>query len=363
VIYLDHLRENGILTFSRFYHSPPIETYKLITLAKSALTEIGVKDVSKHIVLARVKSFNGKLTSSILVSKTPFTNNELASLKKISKKYDFEVILSKNISKNPNFNLIMNNPGNDYSQKSIRYNINPPTDDKPFYFYHNYFKDLFSKKNPPSGVKVLRNVSLIIAGFGLFFILTPLIFTPKSRELSRPSFKLILYFASIGLGFMLIEIPVIQRLGMFLGHPVYGLTIVLFSLLFSCSIGSYISQFLKTRVRILSTVFLFLLLLLILNRLLPFILQAATGATIPIKILISTSCISILGLFMGIFFPLGMTIASKDSSAPLTLYWGINGFCSMLATVLATILLIHFGFEQTLLCGFLCYSLTFFTLK
>jgi len=182
-----------------------------------------------------------------------------------------------------------------------------------------------------------------------------------------------IYFMAIGMGFMLIEIPLIQKLGMFLGKPIYGLTVVLFSLLVSCGAGSYLTKYLikirekksifssnKTKI---SACFLSLLALILANAyVLPEIVKLAESSNMPEKITIAVSALAGLGLFMGMPFPLAMSIIGKNESSPRLLYWGINGFASVCGSALGLTLLIHAGFQTTLIISFFCYLGAFLAL-
>jgi hypothetical protein len=191
----------------------------------------------------------------------------------------------------------------------------------------------------------------------------PFVFVPKERGFGRIEFWPSAYFVSIGFGFMFLEIPLIQRLGLFLGHPVYGLTVVLFSLLFACGAGSFIASRLNIK-QVLGISFPSLFLLILsLSLALPGVLWQATEQVIPVKILISGACVVIMGLFMGMFFPTGVSVVTRNKQAPLIFYWSINGFSSMCAAAFSTVFLINFGFRTTLYFAFLFYFAAYYALN
>lgn len=374
-IFLSRLKDNGILTFSRYYiMDNPREIYRLITLAKSALQAIGIKNPSGHISLARYFYPDSNIgIGTILVSKTPFTPEEMTVLEKTCEDLKFEVALSPYHCLDNKFKLLLEEKQNSYNTSDFKANISAPTDDKPFFFYFSRFKNFFSETDPTEGISVLRKVFFMILLFGITCILIPIFCGPKAMGFGKVSAAMSIYFLAIGIGFMLIEIPLIQKLGMFLGRPIYGLTVVLFSLLVSCGAGSYLTKYLinisekksifsSNKAKI-SASFLFLLALILANTyILPAIVKLSESRCMPEKIAIAISALATLGLFMGMPFPLAMSIIGKNESSPGLLYWGINGFASVCGSALGLALLINSGFQTALLISFFCYLIAFLAL-
>jgi hypothetical protein len=363
VTYLKHLTPTGVLTFSRWYHKHPLEIYRVLGLAKSALREIGIRDYRNHILLAKVSQGGGLWpdVGTILVSPTAFTDQEILKLQKVSDDLEFEVALTKNVSIDPVFDQILADPDDEYDIPAVNGNIDTPTDNRPFFFYYSDLKHFFKNVADSAGPKILRAVTAWIIVLGVAFLLIPFLFAPQTKGPERIRFFPTLYFSSIGLAFMFIEIPLIQRLGIFLGHPVYGLTVVLFALLLSCGVGSMYSKTVRSRehFHVLSMVLLGAIILLAF--LLPAVIQAAMAAPIPFKILISLLSVSSAGFLMGIPFPHGVGRVSANPNAPLIFYWAVNGFTSMCASAFATILLIHLGFPWAIMTGLAFYALAFWS--
>jgi len=355
LIYMKHLKPEGILTFSRFYHKPPYQIYKLVTMAKSALKTIGVANPRDHIILVRVPKTKSYYTGTILVSRSPFKPEELKKLSDICKNLQFEIMLTPKESKDPIFTEIFANPSDHYTIESLDGNIDPPTDDRPFFFYHANFSDFFKKNISSHGLNQFRKGASAIFGYGLIFILIPLIIRPKFKGYAPISLRLIIYFTSIGLAFMLIEFGLMQRLGIYLGHPMYGLTIVLFSLLLATGIGSYCSKFFNTKSRIKIVFVALITTILLLQFILPKISTLTTASPLGMKFVITAGCLLLTGFFMGTAFPLGITLASRTPDTPLILYWGINGLSSMVGTTIATLFLINFGFQYAMIFGAAAY--------
>src|SRR5262249_17143326 len=166
--------------------------------------------------------------------------------------------------------------------------------------------------------KVLGTLLSIVIGLSAIAIIAPLALRRHVRRSSSRS--LMLYFAAIGLAFMMVEIGQLERLIVFLGHPIYGLTVVLFVLLVASSLGSLCSH------RFGRWIWLLPILLGAFILLSPVVTRDLVGASTPLRIVISALLLFPSGFFMGMAFPLGVRQArNADGDAPTAWYWGING--------------------------------------
>ena len=162
------------------------------------------------------------------------------------------------------------------------------------------------------------------------------------------------WFAGIGLGFLLIEIAQLQRLSIFLGHPTYALTVVLFSLLVSSGIGSMVSNRVTDPARpkvtlvplgaLVLTVAAFAVLT-------PEIIERMDGATTPVRITTAVVILVPCGLLMGMAFPIGMRAASSRPGAPTAFLWGINGATSVCASVFGVAIAVFYGISTSYAIG------------
>jgi hypothetical protein len=167
------------------------------------------------------------------------------------------------------------------------------------------------------------------------------------------------YFLLIGVGFMMVEIGLLQRMGVFLGHPIYSLSIVLFSLILTTGIGSVISDRLPLDSR--GTFVGWALLtggyLLALPFWTPSVLLAFDSATLLVRAGLCVLMIAPAGLLMGYGFPTGMRLISAVNRKPTPWFWGINGAAGVLAASLAVALSIALGIGTTYMIGAICYLL------
>ncbi len=202
----------------------------------------------------------------------------------------------------------------------------------------------------------LLNLVLVLT---LLCILGPLLLARDNSALQGAS-PLFLFFAAIGFGFMLIEISQMQRLIVFLGHPTYSLSVVLFSLLLSSGLGSYSTQNVTyASIRGAGLVRLVLLLgsLVAFGLLTPYAIVAFRSSSNPIRILVSVAVLFPLGLFMGMAFPLGMKLAASRAATLTPWLWGINGATSVCASVIGVAIALSYGISASFWTGFACYGI------
>jgi predicted membrane-bound spermidine synthase len=185
-------------------------------------------------------------------------------------------------------------------------------------------------------------------------IIVPLALTTERATLAG-GLPLFGFFASIGLGFMLIEISQMQRLIIFLGHPTYSLSVVLFALLVASGIGSYLSGWLPARGGMLFG--LLLAVLTVFGGASGSVIGAFQDSTTPVRILAAVAILFPPGLLMGTAFPLGMRLAAARAPALTPWLWGVNGAMSVCASVLAVVIALSWGIAAAFWTGVGCYLL------
>ena len=190
-------------------------------------------------------------------------------------------------------------------------------------------------------VRVLLVLTGIVVVLGLAIIAVPIYFRPELWRQSHSS--LTLYFAAIGVGFMLMEIGHLQRLSIFLGHPVYGITVVLFSLLVASSVGSACAGRFQKALWLSIPVFASLIYAT------PTVVAASVALSTVNRITISTLLLLPFGFFMGMFLPIGLQTAQRHAGQSMAAwYWAVNGAFSVTASVVAVLITIFNGITATL---------------
>lgn len=368
--FLNHLTPDGVLTMSRWYYeAQPAETLRLTALAASSLMDLGVPDPRQHIMVVR-KQDNSEAgqysVATILVSKRPFTDAEVDRISQLSREMEFVPVLTPRFAERPEFEAIATRGKYNDLLRAYPLNIAAPTDDAPFFFHMLRAGDLLKAATYQGGmnqinlkaVRVLGTLLAIVIGLSAVAIVAPLAVRRRVRE--THSVRLMIYFAAIGLAFMMVEIGQLERLIIFLGHPIYGLTVVLFVLLLASSIGSLYSDRIGGWIWLLPVVlagFIFVS---------PLFTRALVAASTPLRIMVSAALLFPSGFFMGMAFPLGIQkarAADNSDSAPTAWYWGINGAFSVISSVLAVVVAVFWGVTITLVVGLAAYMVALTTLS
>ena len=370
-LFLKRLTPRGVLSVSRWYCSSlPAEAYRLVSLASSALSEEGVTTPRQHILVARnLPRVQNQVAPwgavTILVSKTPFSAADVATLENVAHRLQFDVILTPGFAFDSTFAALASGKGSERVATAIPLNIAPPSDDWPFFFSMFRLRDVFKLWDHGASTFALYSgpVITLVALLAIVSVLTLLcIIIPLLRKsgtaLLRGALPNLVFFGSIGFGFMLIEVSQIQRLTIFLGHPTYGLSVVLFVLLLSSGLGSYSTQAIANSRSKSPGILMLILLLGILaavGLLTPLATMGFASVSTRARILVATGLLLPLGFAMGTAFPLGLKQTSRQSGSLTPWLWGVNGATSVCGSVLAVIVSLGSGISSCFWTGFSFY--------
>jgi hypothetical protein len=364
---LSGLAPDGVFTVSRWYSPENTgETGRLLGLAKGTLLAIGVEQPSDHLFLASINNL-----STLLVGRAPFSREELDRLHDASRQLGFTVLASPRVAPASEvLRGIMQAPDLAALQALpalYHIDVSPPTDARPFFFNQLRFTDplaMIEASRATSGVlsgnlAATLTLAIIIVLSLILVVLTIVLPALPSARLISP--RLIAsgsaYFVLIGLGFMLVEIGVIQRLSLFLGHPVYGLAIGLFGIIVATGIGSLLSDRLPlaTARRALAWSGLTVLYLALLPLWLPAVAEAFEARGIVVRAALALAMIAPAGLLMGFGFPTGMRLVNAVDARPTPWFWAINGAAGVLAAGVAVAVSIAFSINACIWLGAACY--------
>ena len=375
-VFLDHLKPGGVLSLSRWYKDGvPGEMYRMATLATQTLLDRGVKDPRSHVIIVRNNIVNNKehtwKIGTLLISNQPFSDSDITTLHTACNNLDFDVIVEPGKTKDKHFDDYFSPDYKSHIASSIL-NLSPTSDDKPFFFQMLSIVNVFNPDIYASNefhlniiaVVTLVGLLLIVLFLTITCIVLPLVVKVSQTDL-RGSLVAFIFFSAIGLGFMIIEIAQIERFSVFLGHPVYGFTVSLFSLLISSGIGSLSTQsfrFERLRSRSIFWTAALMTVLLVIGFLTPTVLHNYASATTPVRISLAAIILAIPGFFMGMAFPIGMKSVSKRFAHITPWLWGINGAMSVFASVLAIILSMELGITVAFWTGTVCYAIAAFSL-
>ena len=375
--YFDHLTPNGVLSMSRWYfEEQPAEALRLISLGLAAWERAGVDDPSQHIAV--VVNFDNYLSpeamATVMLKRSPFTPQEVAAMQREAKRLNFDLLYAPGLTDLPStpVTALIQAPNRKTFIANYPLDISPSTDDRPFFFSLVRFGDTLRPGWEISGVHLFSRQAIEVLGWllmitlalALVFVLGPLAFVWRRRQ-NRPTrlraqTPRLIYFACLGIGFMLVEIPVVQRLSVYLGHPIYAMVVVLFVLLLFSGLGSLTTaRFAPDQApEIIRRVLLALGIIglahvLLLSR----VLVATQAWTLLPRILSSIVLLAPLGFVMGQAYPLGLKWVNAQSPEVIPWMWAVNGSTSVVGSVLSVIVAIHAGFRIALLAGLLAYGL------
>ncbi|WP_147707267.1 class I SAM-dependent methyltransferase [Microvirga massiliensis] len=369
-IFLDRLTPQGVFTVSRWYAPGEVnETGRMVSLAVATLQDLGVSEPKRHLFLGASRN-----VATLVLSRSPLSDEALAALRQAAATYDYAVLLAPQMpAASPLLDSIVSASDHEALRRAVRssyLDLSAPTDARPFFFNQLRLaslldEDLFAHASTGgvyagnlSATLTLAMLILISALLVVATIIVPLRSTVTTAA-STLTIAGTAYFALIGIGFMMTEIALLQRISVFLGHPVYALSVVLFSLILSTGIGSLVSERfpLDSRARMIGWSAVTSLYLLLLPVWLPAALLGLESAGLLLRAGLAVLVLAPAGFLMGFGFPTGMRLVSMIDERPTPWFWGVNGAAGVLAASVAVLTSIEFGIDTTLRIGALCYLL------
>lgn len=366
--YFDHLTPRGVLAFCRYYRGDP-ETVRLTVLAASALERRGVPAGRgrDHLYVAFKRGL-----AITLARATAFTQGELDRLDGASQAGGFTVVLSPRTSGHSELERLVDGGSGGEAVRSYPLDISPPTDDRPFFFYFGRARDLVDLGGRLSATRlrnpalwVLMAVALTVTVLVVVFVFVPLgmyrisALHARGHEAHSRHGLGLAYFALIGLAFMVVEIGLMQKLVLFLGHPTYAFITVVSAMLLGGSTGALAAEKWAggDPGRLVLRAGAALAVLVVVAAFASDALRSAIVWPIAARIATAFLAAFALGVVMGVMLPTGVRILSLRDAPLVPWAWGVNGGMSVIATVAATVAAIHFGFTPTLVGGAVLYAL------
>lgn len=351
-LYFDKLSADGMLSTSRWRAGVfGLEGDRLVLLCQAALRAAGVERPEQHLLVVGAST-----VATVLMSKRPFTAAEIARAADVCDERGFDLMYpdpAAAAAPGRVAALLRDGPG-DAAARGIE--LSPPTDDKPFFFQSlpifGRFDLSFAREQGINGegVATLQLLMLLVSGFTLALFFAPFVlsrFMPKATEFWRGS----AYFAAIGLAFMLIEIPWLQRFVLYLGHPSVAAAAVIGALLLGAGLGSLRSERLGVA-RAQRWWPVAPVALAVVNVAMAPLFEATLGAVEAVRIVVAVALLLPVGFVLGHFFPLGMLRFGDDAKA---WFWALNGACGVLAGVCSLALAMALGFQSVAWIGVACY--------
>nr|MBC7244710.1 hypothetical protein [Chloroflexota bacterium] len=373
--YLNHLREEGILVITRWVQSPPTEELRACALVAEALQRAGIGDPSQRVIALRTWS-----TVTILAKRSPFRGDEIARFKEFCATCHFDLIYYMDVTAEETnrynvlrdtahydtFRQVLTGSGKQDFFQQYPYEVSPPSDDRPFFFHYfkwaqtqSILRGLGKTWQPFGGSGFLILVALLVLAMFLsaVFILLPLVLSPRKKLIASFSLHLtalyLLYFACLGLGFLFVEMPLLQQFILFLGQPTYSFSLVLFSILLFSGLGSFVAN----RFPLLRVLPVLIVVVLAYPFLLSELFALAIGWSLPLRLIVAVLSLGPLGFLLGQPMPGGIRLLEERAPQWIPWAWAVNGFASVISSILAVMGAVSFGFSRILVAGALTYFL------
>ncbi len=369
----DLLSPDGVISVSAWTDYPSRTNLKILATLVNVLENKGRYDARQHI--AAIRSWG---TITFILKKTPLNEEEVSKIRDFGRQMYFDPLLLPGLQddERQHYNRIEDDSFFSYVDRIVEgdraflesygFMIHPATDDKPYFSQFlklqnvRKLSEIFGGDQVPFlelGYLVVVITLVQSALLALLFIIMPLL---RLRKSNKGKGGTLIYFGALGVGYMFVEIILIQRFVLYFGHPVYALSAVISTMLIASGAGSLTSGKIPAIPRSPALIGMIItLMLLFYTFFLTPILQGTIASPIAVKILISLLLIGIPSFFKGMMFPLGIRYLSGYDASQTPWGWGINGSFSVVSTSLAMLIAVEKGFMLVMTVAVVCYALAF----
>ncbi len=372
--YYRHLKRGGILSVTRWLTPKRKESLRLFTLALEAAEQEMIHDpASRFVLISAGDDPNRYHMMTMLFKKSGFAPEEMRRLKVHARDMNNALLYYPETPDTNLFTLAADPKSRDSLIAAYQFNLTPPTDDRPFFFNTARFSEVLSlakldfesRKNNLGlfNLYVAATLSLLLV---VILLVVPLWFQKRQDQLSI-SFTLVRsvsYFIFIGLGFILIEIALMQKLILYLGHPIYALAVVLTTLLVAAGLGALSTNQFNYRTSRRYGLYLFptiVVVLLVTVMLLPVVTRVTFEWPLWLRLVGAIVMTAPIGFLLGQPFPLEIIYLDVAARRTIPWCWSLNGAASVLGSVIAIAAAMSIGFQNVLLLGAGCYVLAYFS--
>ncbi len=359
---LARLTPQGVFSWSLNDSTPPRTTVRLAGLAAEALRRRGVADPGRYIAIVTNES---QVTSTVLVRRQPFTEASMAGLRSWAEANGFSLLHDPLVALDTPHAQYLNAADPHGFADRYFYQVFPVTDDRPFFYNYFRWSEMWASREVsgsvfarlPIGNLILLTLATLSLLSAVVFIVVPLYRYQRGGLRAPAAVPLLVYFSALGLGYVFIQVVLIQRFTLFIGYPTLAITTSLFSMLCFSALGSLTSRRLirnaaQLRVAVQAVVVLALVYLVAL----PLLLQALQAAPDWLRLGLSVLIIGPLAYVMGMPFPTGMRLLGERAGALVPWAWGMNGVFSVLGSVLVILVGMQAGFTTALAVSAVIYG-------
>jgi spermidine synthase len=356
--FLSRLKPGGIFSVSRWFDSKNVsETSRLLALGVAALLDSETANPSAHLILAV-----SNRVATLMVSVTPFTDEDRAAIAQAAADKDFVVLVSPWTASAGGIRLARIARSQTEAELTLAtadstYDYSPPTDRRPYYFNMLKPRAFTNLLDLPRGGALwgnLRATFTLMTLLAVALVLVALIIVWPLIKAGRPPMPApdfvttMAYFATIGFAYMLIQIALLQRFAVYLGHPTYTLAVILFSMLLFTGLGSVVSERLPVGSRRIIVVPLLIgLVVLLVSVAMPLVIARTATWSLAARSGLVMLFTGPLSMLLGLCFPIGVRLVG-GSSAVVPWAWGVNGACGVLASIGAVAVSLWLGIDANL---------------
>ncbi len=380
--YYSRLEPGGFLSATRWAQTPPSEGVRAVSVAVEGLERSGAEPANQLAVI------RGLQTITLIVKRGPLDEADAAVIRDFADRLQYDLVYLPGIEA-ADLNRFSVHPEPVYHDvvtaildperrgalySASVHDISPVHDDRPFYFH------LFRWSQTPDVLASLGRTFQPFGGAGFLialgslvvaivsasaFILAPLVLRPNRESADGERASLFnggtgpgrlmpfVYFAGLGLGFLWVEIPLLQRFILYLDQPTYAFAAVLFAILVWSGVGSLASARLRLPIAAAASLAAVLSAACALG--LPALFEATLGWPFAGRLALGVGLLAPLGIAMGAPFPRAIRLLGETAPEAVPWAWAVNGSTSVVSAILATLLALSFGFTWVILGGAAAY--------
>ena len=367
------LNPQGVMSVTLWMDYPLRGPLRILAMLVEGLEREGVVNIRDHLAAVR-----GWGTVTFMVKKTPLNAADVEKIRHFCGRLLFDPALLPGLreAERARFNGLQDggffryldallSPSRTGFYADYAFDVRPATDNRPYFFQFlrlksvSHLTGIYGIRSFPfleAGYLIVLLTLLLVTVAAVILILLPLHFLPRR---GRQRMGVLLYFSGLGIGYMFVEIVLIQRFLLYFGNPIDAAATVISGMLVWSGIGSLLSaRWVGKRGHALCVFGLIALFILADCLFLMPVLQATLSLPPALKIMLSLLLIAPVSLVMGVPFPLGIRLLSGTADHEIPWAWGVNGCLSVVGAVLATVIAVEAGFSQVMILAAAAYGMT-----
>jgi hypothetical protein len=370
---LDHLAPGGVLCITRWARVPPREELRAFDTAAEALRRRGL-DPSRH--LAMIRSW---ATVTVQAFVEPISERQAEAVREFCRRRSFDLcwlpglqaadVNRYHLLERPYYYedcLALLGPQRERFLADYAFDVAAATDAKPYFFHSFRWRSLPAlagqlRGTTPAFLEVgyLVMVAALIQAVVLAVVLILLPLAPGIGGIRGAAGKATVlgYFLLLGAGFMLLEMGFLQKLILYLAHPIYSAAAVIASFLIFSGLGSQVSGYWRARRAIMWAAAGVVLVAGLYVAGMDAWLRATQSQAVWVRFLVAAATIAPLAVLMGHMFPAGLRLLGGGSAGLVPWAWAVNGFASVVATVAAPLVAMQVGLPRLGALAIVCYAL------